>query len=79
MADDQLGAVFLIGGDPRGAELFGTPHVLRTLLPKVVRDYALDAMAHAGRDTAVRKATRGGWRTPTGSPTQTPPFSAPAP
>ncbi len=60
VADDQLGAVFLIGGEPRGAELFGTPQVLRALLPKVVRGYALDAMGYEGPGVAARGATLSG-------------------
>ncbi len=60
VADDQLGAVFLIGAEARGMELFGTPQMLRTLLPKVVRGYALDAMAYEGKAVDARRATLSG-------------------
>jgi hypothetical protein len=42
--DDQVGAVFLIGGKVSGADIFGSSQMLHKLLPKLVRSYALDAI-----------------------------------
>jgi len=41
---NQVGAVFAIGGRVRGIELFDFPATLRRLYPKLVRSYALDAL-----------------------------------
>ena len=41
---NQVGAVFAIGGQLRGVELFDFPATLRRLYPKLVRSYALDAL-----------------------------------
>ena len=41
---NQVGAVFVIGGRVRGIDLFDFPATLRRLYPKLVRSYALDAL-----------------------------------
>ncbi|MBI5947289.1 MAG: hypothetical protein HY875_04035 [Chloroflexi bacterium] len=43
----QAGAVFSIGGQPAGLELFDAPATFARVLPKLVRSYALDAMEGA--------------------------------
>jgi len=47
----QAGAVFAIGGQIAGCELFDTPEQFRKLYPKLIRSYALDAMEQ--RDTTA--------------------------
>jgi ARG and Rhodanese-Phosphatase-superfamily-associated Protein domain len=42
--DRQVGAVFLVNGRLAGLELFDAPSTWRTLSPKLVRSYALDAI-----------------------------------
>ncbi len=42
--EGQAGAIFAIGGRIAGLELFDHPDTLATLLPKLVRSYALDAL-----------------------------------
>ena len=42
--EDQIGAVFAIDGRISGLEIFDSPATLRTLLPKIVRGYAIDAI-----------------------------------
>jgi hypothetical protein len=44
LADQQVGAVFLLNGEPRGVDLFDSPHTFRSLMPKLLRGYALDAI-----------------------------------
>ena len=46
VADGQVGAIFAINGVPAGLELFDSPDTLRTYLPKILRSYALDALAN---------------------------------
>jgi hypothetical protein len=41
---DQVGAAFLVDGRLAGFDLFGGPDLLRDLLPRLVRSYALDAI-----------------------------------
>ena len=41
---DQVGALFIIGGEVAGMDVFDHPSVLEKLLPKLVRSYALDAI-----------------------------------
>jgi hypothetical protein len=49
--EGQVGAGFLIDGEPRGLDLFAHPSTCRALLPKIVRGYALDAIErHAARN-----------------------------
>lgn len=44
----QTGAVFALDGRIAGCELFDHPETLSSLLPKIVRSYALDAMENRG-------------------------------
>jgi hypothetical protein len=46
VADGQVGAIFAINGAPAGLELFDSPETLRTYMPKILRSYALDALAN---------------------------------
>lgn len=46
--DGQVGAVFALGADVRGAEAFDHPDTLRGLLSKIVRSWALDAIDLGG-------------------------------
>ena len=45
VADGQVGAIFAINGAAAGMELFDSTDTLRTYLPKILRSYALDALA----------------------------------
>ncbi len=45
-ADGQVGAIFAINGAAAGLELFDNTDTLRTYLPKILRSYALDAIAN---------------------------------
>lgn len=42
------GAVFAIGADVVGLDFFSAPETYRTMLPKLVRSYAVDALEHTG-------------------------------
>ena len=55
-ADDQCGVAFAIGAN-FGVDLFDHPATMRTLFPKLVRSYALDAMELEGHP-AESKGTR---------------------
>lgn len=46
VADNQIGAIFAINGDSAGMELFDSTDTFRTYLPKILRSYALDALAN---------------------------------
>jgi hypothetical protein len=46
VADGQVGVIFAINGAPAGLELFDSPDTLRTYMPKILRSYALDALAN---------------------------------
>jgi len=46
VADGQVGVIFAINGAPAGLELFDSPETLRTYMPKILRSYALDALAN---------------------------------
>lgn len=52
----QVGAVFTIGGEVVGVELFDHPRTFATYLPKIVRGYALDAL-EPGPRRAARAST----------------------
>ena len=52
-ADGQIGAIFAINGCAAGVEIFDSPETLATYLPKIMRSYALDALAN---QTAVAGA-----------------------
>ena len=44
VVEDQVGAVFFLNGEPMGIDLFDSPRTFRSLIPKIVRGYALDAI-----------------------------------
>ncbi len=44
VAEHQAGAVFVFNGEPMGVDLFDSPKTFRSLMPKIVRGYALDAI-----------------------------------
>lgn len=46
--DGQVGAAFAINGKAVGVEVFESQNIAREYLPKVIRSYALDAMAQSG-------------------------------
>ncbi|HKG90473.1 MAG TPA: DUF6569 family protein [Gemmatimonadaceae bacterium] len=54
--DGQVGALFAVGEDVVGLDLFDAPATLRTYLAKLVRSYALDALVRrpAGAAPAAR-------------------------
>lgn len=52
-APDQTGAIFAVGGRVVAMELFETPDILATYFPKLLRSYALDALATEARDDFV--------------------------
>ena len=49
--EHQVGAVFVINGQPAGLELFDAASTWRKLSPKLVRSYAMDALDHAREAT----------------------------
>lgn len=50
--EGQTGALFAIGADVVGVDLFDRSSTLRALLPKLVRSYAVDALEVAGEATS---------------------------
>lgn len=46
VAEGQVGAIFAINGTPAGVEMFDSPETLRTYMPKILRSYAMDALAN---------------------------------
>jgi hypothetical protein len=44
--DGQVGAAFAINGKPVGVEVFESHSIASEYLPKIIRSYALDAIAH---------------------------------
>jgi hypothetical protein len=44
VVDGQVGAVFILDGEPLGVDLFDCAQTLRSLFPKILRGYALDAI-----------------------------------
>lgn|GEM_PF-249843 len=46
-AQDQVGAVFVMGGRVAGLDLFDAEEVFRQYHPRLLRSYALDALEHA--------------------------------
>jgi hypothetical protein len=55
VAEGQTGAMFAIGGRLIGLELFEHPELLRKMLSKIVRSYALDAMHQEDDHRALSK------------------------
>lgn len=47
-AERQVGAMFAVGGQPAGFDLFAHGSTLRAMLPKLVRSYAVDAIRAGG-------------------------------
>jgi hypothetical protein len=62
IADRQVGAVFILNDTPMGVDLFDSPQTFRSLIPKIVRGYALDAIDRrsnpASRASSSTVATR---------------------
>jgi hypothetical protein len=56
-AEGQVGGVFFVNGCSAGLELFGAPRTWRTLAPKLVRSYALDALDEPGDPVQSDAAT----------------------
>lgn len=55
VADHQVGAVFILNGEPRGVDLFDCPQTFGLLFPKILRGYALDAIdepSHQGSNVS---------------------------
>ncbi|MGI9139642.1 MAG: ARPP-1 family domain-containing protein [Gemmatimonadaceae bacterium] len=50
--DGQVGAAFAIDGYVVGLDVFDSQNIAREYLPKVIRSYALDALAHPSARTA---------------------------
>jgi len=44
VVEHQVGAVFILDGEPKGVDLFDSPQTFRSLMPKILRGYALDAI-----------------------------------
>jgi len=44
VVENQVGAVFVLNGEPAGVDLFDNVRTFRTLGPKILRGYALDAI-----------------------------------
>jgi hypothetical protein len=55
VAEGQTGAMFAIGGRLIGLEVFEHPEMLRKMLSKIVRSYALDAMHQDDDHRALSK------------------------
>ena len=49
VAAGQVGAVFVLNGDAKGVDLFNRPETFRSLIPKILRGYALDAIDLSSR------------------------------
>ncbi len=54
--DNQTGALFVIGGEAVGLDLFDSPVTLKTLLPKLVQSYALDAIDAGDKHSKANKS-----------------------
>ena len=44
VVEHQVGAVFILNGEAKGVDLFDSPQTFRSLMPKILRGYALDAI-----------------------------------
>lgn len=51
--EDQTGALFAIGGEVVGFDLFDRRATLSMMLPKLVRSYAIDAIETAGEESSA--------------------------
>ena len=59
--DDQVGVVMAIDGEVQGMDLFDAPDTLKTMLSKIVRSFAIDALESAKAEPpqkGVEKAKR---------------------
>jgi hypothetical protein len=52
----QVGAIFALGGNVVGLELFYSPDTFAKLLPKLIRSYALDAIEIPGDHSPIPPA-----------------------
>ena len=55
----QVGAMFLVNGQPRGMEIFDAPVTWSKLVSKLVRSYALDALDRKGEDVVPAASMAG--------------------
>ncbi|MGQ9917152.1 MAG: ARPP-1 family domain-containing protein [Bryobacteraceae bacterium] len=58
--EGQAGAAFLIDGKPAGIDVFDHPETMRKLLPRLVRSYAVDALASQEIHRRQREKSRSG-------------------
>lgn len=65
VAEHQVGAVFALNGEPMGVDLFDNPKTFRSLSPKIVRGYALDAIDRRANPLPHDAAPRSGQPTTT--------------
>ena len=63
VADDQVGAVFLLNGEPQGVDLFDHHKTFVLLIPKILRGYALDAIDLRATQSSIPSMTREVMRT----------------
>jgi hypothetical protein len=56
--EGQTGAAFLIGGRLAGIDVFDHPETMRKLLPRLVRSYAVDALAEEAARTQGAEPSR---------------------
>lgn len=56
-AEGQIGVIIAINGTAAGVEMFDSPDTLRTYLPKIMRSYALDALANQMKKPHRAEAT----------------------
>ena len=63
VAEHQIGAVFLLNGRPAGVDLFDHSKTTASLMPKILRGYALDAIDVRSSQDADRSTTGADLRT----------------
>jgi len=63
IADNQVGAVFLLNGEPTGVDLFDHHKTFILLIPKILRGYALDAIDSRSNQSSVPSTTQPVMRT----------------
>lgn len=57
--DNQAGALFAINGEVTGLDLFDSPATLKSMLPKLVQSYALDAIDAGDKASAPEMENAG--------------------
>lgn len=57
VADEQVGAVFAINGRAAGAEMFDSTETFKDYMPRILRSYALDALANRSPSTVSAEAS----------------------